>query len=151
MNPLWNTLTSADVLKRFTQKEAADLNAVAGTADGLTQIVLERIQNIRGRIKAGGRQLGPDGTLPDSLRDLAIDLCVWDWVTSPSGNSKVQTDVRREKAREARDTLKLLAQGELPVELPDAGELDSVASGVNAIQTVAKRPQEAAFKRTRGL
>ena len=71
----WNLLTSSDILDELSPQEQAALNAIQGNTTTQDSIVQRVVGEIRGHILGGGNQLDADGTIPDQLRNSAIDLC----------------------------------------------------------------------------
>src|SRR5271165_4890057 len=82
MNFSWITFTHQDVLNNLTPVETAALQSVQGAVDGLTAQVAKATTTLRGKCKAGGNQLGPDGTIPASLLADAVALATWLWLSS---------------------------------------------------------------------
>ena len=100
----------------------------------------------RGKIKAGGGQLGPDGTIPNSLKLEVVSLALWLWITGFSKNEKLQADERK-NYEDALAVLKDVSTGKQKVELPDPGETETTAAPSNAIQVASREPRQ--FKRNR--
>jgi phage gp36-like protein len=119
--PFWNTVTTDDVMKRFNDAEAAAYKNMQSSDDPLGDVLQDVIDSTRGKIRAGGKQLGPDGTTPDSLKREIITIARWDWITAFSKNEKLQTDGRKKEYDEAIELMNKVASGEQAVELPDPG------------------------------
>jgi hypothetical protein len=150
MTPDWNPLTSDDIRTRFNSAEEAAYAGMSGN-NGLDQVVADVVLDVRGKIKAGGKQRGPDGTIPNSLKAGAISLCIWRWVTAFAKQPKLQTEERKSNYREALEEMTRIAKGEQAVELPDPGVTDTVNAPLNAIQVQSKARRQFGLRRTSGL
>jgi len=145
--PLWNTITTQTVMSRFSDAEKAALAALQSAPDQITQVLIDVTDSVRGKIKAGGNRLGPDGTIPNSLKLEVVSLALWLWITGFSKNEKLQTDGRKQNYNDALAVLKDVAAGKQKVELPDPGEADTTAAPTNAIQVASREPRQ--FKRNK--
>jgi phage gp36-like protein len=141
----WNTITVDNIMSRFSDAEKAALAALQSAPDQITRVLADVTDSVRGKIKSGGGQLGPDGTLPNSLKLEVVSLTLWLWITGFSKNEKLQTDGRKQNYQDSLAVLKEVASGKQKVELPDPGETDNTAAPANAIQLVSAEPRQ--FKR----
>lgn len=132
----WETLTNETIADRFNPDEMAALTSMQGGKDQLSGVLTDTIDAVRGQIKAGGGQVGPDGMTPKSLKREIVSIVIWDWLTGYSKNDKLQTDARKNKYAEAIAKLEKIAKGELKVELPDPGQTDSQQAPVNGIALI---------------
>jgi hypothetical protein len=146
----WNPLVSDDIRTRFNAAEEAAYAGMSGN-NGLDQVVADVVLDVRGKIKAGGKQRGPDGCIPNSLKASAISLCIWRWVTAFSKQPKLQTDERKVNYREALEEMTRIAKGEQAVELPDPGVTDSVSAPLNAVQVQSKTRRQLSRHQTEAL
>jgi hypothetical protein len=146
----WNPLAGDDVRTRFNAAEEAAYAGMSGN-NGLDQVVADVVLDVRGKIKAGGKQRGPDGSIPNSLKASAISLCIWRWVTAFSKQPKLQTEERQANYREAMEEMTRIAKGEQAVELPDPGVTDTVSAPLNAIQVQSKTRHQFKRRQTEGL
>lgn len=145
--PSWNTPTIQNVMSRFSDAEKAALAALQSAPDQITQVLSDVTDSVRGKIKAGGGQLGPDGTVPNSLKLEVVSIALWLWITGFSKNEKLQTDGRKQNYHDALAVLKDVAASKQKVELPDPGETDTSAAPSNAIQLASAEPRQ--FKRNK--
>lgn len=147
----WETLTADNVKSRFNPDEMAAFSGMAGGVDQLSGLLEDTIDSVRGKIKAGGGQVGPDGMTPVSLKREIISIVIWDWVTAFSKNDKLQTDARKNKYNEAQVTLEKVGKGETKVELPDPGQMDTQAAPVNAFVKASGDRRQFTRRKLRGL
>lgn len=124
MTNVWNIPVYQDVMERFSDSEKSALQALQGVPDQLKKILEKTVRSARGKIKAGGGQLGPDCTIPDSVHDEVVSITIWRWITAFSKNDKLQTDARKQNYTDALAVLTKVACGEQRVELPDPGVTD---------------------------
>lgn len=151
MSISWTTLTTTNVMARFNDAEKNALQAMQSAPDQITQVLADVTDSVRGKIKAGGGQLGPDGTIPNSLKTEVISLTIWLWLTGFSRNEKLQTAGREKNYRDALEVMKEVAAGRQRVELPDPGEVDQSAAPGNAIQIASRARRQFKRRRMRGL
>lgn len=121
---VWNTITEENVMSRFSDGERAALRSLQVIPHQLKNVIGDVVNSTRGKIIAGGGQVGADGTIPDSLRPEVISISLWLWVSGFSKNDKIQTDGRKKNYEDALATLKQVANGEQRVELPVAVAVD---------------------------
>lgn len=145
MSNNWNTVTVQTVMSRFSDAEKAALSALQSAPDQITRVLCDVTDSARGKIKAGGNRLGPDGTVPNSLKLEVVSIALWLWITGFSRNEKLQTDGRKQNYHDALAVLKDVAAGKQKVELPDPGETDTTAAPTNAVQVASREPRQ--FKR----
>ncbi len=138
-------------MSRFSDAEKAALAALQSAPDQITQVLGDVTDSVRGKIKAGGGQLGPDGTVPNSLKLEVVSLALWLWVTGFSKNEKLQTDGRRKNYEDALAILKDVSTGKQKVELPDPGETDTTAAPSNAFQLASREPRQFRRNKMRGF
>lgn len=143
----WTTVTTQTVMSRFSDAEKSALSALQSAPDQITQVLGDVTDSVRGKIKAGGGQVGLDGTIPNSLKLEVISIALWLWITGFSKNEKLQTDGRRKNYEDALAVLKGVSMGKQKVELPDPGETDTTAAPSNAIQLASREPRQ--FKRNK--
>lgn len=132
----WDTVTTDDIMAEFNTDEAAAYKNMQDDGDGLASVLANVTKSVRGKIKSGGGQLGPDGTLPNSLITEVVSIVIWRWIAAFTKNEKLQTDGRFSLYKDANVTLRDIAKGELKVELPDPtnpADTDTSASPVNAV------------------
>ena len=138
MSNNWNTVTTQAVMSRFSDAEKSALAALQSAPDQIARVLCDVTDSVRGKIKAGGNRLGPDGTVPNSLKLEVVSLALWLWITGFSKNEKLQTDGRKQNYLDALAVLKDVAAGKQKIELPDPGETDSTAAPTNAIQVASR-------------
>jgi len=114
----WNTLSATQVIAEFNATEKASLVSAAGGADNLAEIVADVVGKVRGVCLAGGNQVEAGATIPDQLREEAKDYARWKLLCSYPKLLNLQTAERKELYEDARDMLKLVAEGTIKVELP---------------------------------
>jgi phage gp36-like protein len=149
--PSWNTITVQNIMSRFSDAEKAALSALQSMPDQITRVLSDVTDSARGKIKAGGGQLGPDGTVPNSLKLEVVSLALWLWITGFSKNDKLQTDGRKQNYNDALAVLKDVAAGKQKVELPDPGETDTSAAPSNAVQLASAEPRQFTRRKMRGF
>lgn len=130
----WNQLTADDLKSRLSAPEwtvASSFLLSPGQNSVLLidDLICQVSNTVRGYISACRKnQLGPEGTIPDVLKETAIDLLV---VASMRrlGGKIVDLDGNREKARlEAIERLKDVAAGRFLVSLPETQDLTPTPS-----------------------
>lgn len=109
----WITLTDAEVMEEFTPAEKAMLKAIQGAGDKLPGILSRVVDQIREAYLTGGRPLGDAGMIPQGMRDRAVALTRWKWLTAFPTLAKMQTKDRKDSATEAEGYLLLIAKREL--------------------------------------
>lgn len=117
----WNAITDGMVLEEFTPQEQAALKGIQAQ-DALPKIIGRVVSNIRGKIAAGGGDLGEEGTVPDTLLTEAIDIARWRWLVSFPQMKAMQTDARKSAYDAAMKMLEQVAKGDITVESPTSGE-----------------------------
>ena len=134
----WNTIAEADVLNEFTPVEQVTLAGLQAS-DSLPGILTNVVNAARGNIVAGGNQLGPAGTIPDQLRSEVIAIARWKWLMAFPQIKSMQTEGRKNAAKEAQDLLNLVASNKADrprVEIPDTGTAIATKSPVGAVGLV---------------
>lgn len=149
--PFWNPITEADIMSRFSDAERAALRSLQVIPDQLATVISKEVKAARGKIKAGGGQLGLDGTIPDSVQPEVVSIAIWRWITAFSKNTAIQSDVRKQNYTDALAVLKDISLGKQKVELPDAGTTDDTASASNAIQVASNSNRQFTRRKLRGL
>lgn len=124
MTSVWNKPTVQMMLTRLTDGEQRALSSLQIAPKQMEAVLNDVVASARGKIKAGGFQLGPDGTVPDSLRVEVISVALWLWITGTPGNKNLQTDGRKQNYDDAMKTLGKVSCGEQRIELPDPGVID---------------------------
>jgi hypothetical protein len=132
----WNAITTADVLEEFTPQEIGALNNLQGGQENLVPILARVVNAARGSIIAGGNRLGPEGTVPDQLREEIIDVARWRWLISLPQMERLQSRPRQDAFEAAKETLKAVAQGGIRIEVPPAAMVQTAP--VNAVATVRR-------------
>lgn len=107
----WITLVSDDVLSP-NSKEKASIVAIKGL-DDLPAIVEEVSNQVREAYRSGGRELGPDGTIPDGLKQRAIAIALWKFLAGVAKNDGIHTREREGNYKEATDYLASIARREV--------------------------------------
>ena len=113
---MWITLTTADITG-LAPAEITQVNRIAGNENLLAQMLDQVTREVRGYV---GRQfsLGPDGTIPDEMKDSALSLVTWKFVNSIPSKT-LATDPRKNAADDARTMLRDVAAGKFSIVPPD--------------------------------
>lgn len=148
----WNTPTALQVsTKKMSPQEVAALNAIQGSTTILTDLLADKVNSVRSMIRGAGGQLDQDGTLPDSVIPSVIDIVRWEWISSFPGQKAMLTDARKGAMERADAFLAKVASGTIKVELPAAGQAQSVAGPVGQIQVVTKQTRSFTRDKLSGL
>ncbi len=106
--------------------------AVKG-ADDLAEIITECVESFRDAIRFGGQPLGPDGTIPRSLKQYIIDRAIWLFLTrGVAENPAIQSKSRRQAADRAETIMDKIMEGRLKVGADDPAA--TISHGVSAVR-----------------
>jgi hypothetical protein len=114
----WKTVTVEDVLGEFTPQEQAALKGIQGAAEQLPLILTRVVNGARGAMRAGGYELGEEGTTPDQLDLEIIALARWRWLLAFPQLQRLQTRDRRDAHDEALARLERIARQKIAIEPP---------------------------------
>lgn len=105
MSESWITLTDADVFAADA-KERQSIVAVK-RQDDLPDIVAGVTEQVREAYRSGGRAIDDsEGTIPASLKERAIAIALWKFITTGvPENKSVQTATREAAFKEAQEFL----------------------------------------------
>ncbi len=119
-----------EVLQEFNPKEQELIAGIQNAADNLTPILGRAVDRALGAVRAGGYALGPDGTVPDQLKDSIIAIARWRWLISlPQVTDSLQNPNRKAAYDEAIKRLEDIANQKENIEPPD--DPSGVAPGGN--------------------
>jgi hypothetical protein len=104
-------------------------------------------------IRASGNALDAEGTVPDQLRNVVIDICLWRLLKKFPSLKSIQTKERKDAYDDARKTLKEISakDSNYRVELPATATAESDPEPVNAVAVVSKTRRQLTRRETRGL
>jgi hypothetical protein len=105
----WRSISTNEVLAEFTPQETASLDRIQGVATSLAGILDRAVNSAWDSIRAGGNTAGPAGTIPDQLRSQVITIARWKWLVSFPQLKMLQTDARKQAAKDAEDLLQLIS------------------------------------------
>lgn len=145
----WETVSAADVLEEFTPQEKAAINAVQGADTNLDGVLNRTVKAARGSISAGGNPMAPGDTIPEQLIPDVISIARWRWLSSLPTLKALQTDARKDLAKEAAATLTKIAMGDLKTEIP-AERIVSTSPG-NAVERVSGNDRNRTAAKLSGL
>ena len=128
----WSTIT-VEKIEVSSQERAA---LVAVNSSDLGDILDRVVAGARGKILAGGNQVGPAGTVPDQIIEEVMAIVRWKWLTSFPQLVKLQTKEREKQHDDAVALLKDIARREEKVELPDPGTALPTQSPHDAVSVV---------------
>lgn len=119
----WIGLADADVMPANSSERMA-VAAVKGGDD--LQVICDQVtEQVRQAYLFSNRDLGPDGTIPSGLKERAIAIALWRFVSEGvAKNEGIQTKQRESAATEARTYL---------------GQITSLAIGNASAPSVGKR------------
>ncbi len=131
----WRTISAQQIAGRLTSSEQKMLAAVAGSPGQAAAKLAERLgdagKEFLGAMRAVGMEVSTDGSVPDQLRRHVVARAVWDWVGQDFPTLKViQTDARKQAAKEASDALEAIQDGTFGMIEPISGP-DGSSSGGN--------------------
>ena len=136
----WNPLTAGQVQAEILPQEAAVINAIQGSTTVLAGIVTNFVAAVQGQITALGRPVDQPGTIPDQIRNEAIDICRWRWFASLPSKS-LQTDARKKQGEDGEAALKALwkdiLDGKGAIELPLTPVTPQTGSAIGAMQVAS--------------
>ena len=130
----WITLTPDDLNGALGANEVAKFTQVSGNGDIRASLIDQVTREVRGYAGSAG-PLGPDGTIPDELKDAAVSLVVWRYVTQGPAKS-LATDARKNAADNALTLLRDVAKGAFRVVAPPAAQLAPEQTARPGIPTV---------------
>ncbi len=146
---MWNSLTDQDVLNEgFNATELSAVKSIQGS-DQVATIVGSVVSAIRGSVIAGGNRLDQPGTIPDQLRQEAVDIARWRILTSFPQLKALQTKERKDAHDAAKTTLKEVSKGEIRIELPAQPTSDSGPAG--QIKRVSGEHRQFTRKKLKGI
>lgn len=122
----WNTISATDVLVEFTPDEKAALERIQDSSTRLATVLSTTVGVIRGNITAGNYGLGLPNTIPDQLRQCAIDVARWRWLVSFPQLKALQTEERKAANDAAMELLNRITTRSVNVE-PPASQAVNVA------------------------
>jgi hypothetical protein len=112
MNEGWSQLTDDQVLGAGT-KERQSIVAIKGK-DDLPDICVDATEQIREAYRSGGREVGADGTIPDSMFNRAVAIALWRFVSEGvPQNDGIQTKPRKSDFDEAIEYLRKISMREI--------------------------------------
>lgn len=111
-------MSTSDVLVEFTPDEKAALERIQDSTSRLAVVLTTTISVIRGNITAGNYILGLPATIPDQLRQCAIDVARWRWLISFPQLKTLQTDERKAAHDAAMELLNKVTTRAINVEPP---------------------------------
>jgi len=117
----WKTVTAEDVLSEFTPQEQAALKAIQGATDQLPSIVARVVAAARGAIRAGGYELGAEGTIPDQIESDVVAIARWRWLIAFSQLQRLQTNERQAAHDLGQARLDAAGRQQLSIEPPQPG------------------------------
>lgn len=108
----WVELVDTDVLSA-THPERLTVASIK-RGDDLTDICAQVVVMVRQAYILSNRDLGPDGTIPEGLKDRAVSIALWRFITTGvPALPKIQTRERQEAAKEARAFLDSISRMEM--------------------------------------
>ena len=108
----WIGLSDGDVLPANSGERIAVAAARGG--DNLLDICDQVVEQVRQAYSFSERELGPAGTIPAGLKERAVAIAVWRFVSEGVGkNPGVQTKERQDAATEARGYLDRIAEAKV--------------------------------------
>lgn len=126
----WITLTEEMLLTRISGPELSGFRAAAlGTAqeDPLDEIMATVTSRVRNEVgSCSDNVLGPDGTIPASLKHAALSLVVIDVMSRAAGVIIDPDGVRQKAAESAERLLVRTARCEFNIEPPDEASTEQV-------------------------
>jgi hypothetical protein len=120
---VWVALTVADLQSGIASPIYNQFSSAVmkeGQADPLPEIILNAVNRIRQAVRSGRKvSLGPNGTIPPSLRGDAIALAKYQFF-SRSSALKAFVEEARTSAKDALDLFTRIAQGKETPETPSS-------------------------------
>ncbi len=122
MSESWINLSDGEVLPLASQ-ERKTVAQIKG-ADDLSAICEQVTEQVRQAYLFSNRDLGPEGTIPMGLKERAISIALWQFVSEGVPKvEKLQTKERESAASEARKYLDRIAAADIGrVSAPSVGE-----------------------------
>jgi hypothetical protein len=115
----WATITETDVKSRLAAPELNALKSASlasGQANPLAEVITRVIDEVRGYC-AVRNKLGPEGTVPDKLRDASLAL-IRARLCSRLPIESLMTETRKTERNDAQALLKIVAAGTFLIEEP---------------------------------
>lgn len=132
----WITLTAQDLFAD-TSQELASIVAIKGK-DDRTDIACAVTEQVRDAYRSGGRVLGNAGTIPAPLKERAVSIALWKFITSGVPRSDgVHTKERQKANDDAVDYLNQVATRAVP--------------GIGGVSVVSKEHRQFTRHKMRGL
>jgi hypothetical protein len=136
---MWNSIDPSEI--DLLPDELAVLQAIEGSSAILPNILTRTVNAARGSIIAGGNQLGPDGTIPDQIRQEVIDISRWAWIASFPEMGQLATEARQKLHDQARETLARIAAGAIRVEVPAVAVVTPAPGNAAALLRRGRHPR----------
>jgi hypothetical protein len=120
----WRVISSAQIKGKFSPAELVSLKQIQGsdTDAALELLTSERLPDaIRafiGAMAAAGYDVVNDDTIPDQLRQHAMAMAVWNWLSDFPRLVLMMTDARKKAADDAQKALESIAKREMAIEAP---------------------------------
>ena len=119
----WSTITTAAFLaKGFNATERTQLQSAAGGDDGLSDLLTGAIAEWRGILEAAGYPIDEDDTttVPPSCHRHIIAQVRWELLIKFPSLRNLQTDERKDAARDAKEKLKSIEDRTAAIEPPES-------------------------------
>jgi hypothetical protein len=119
----WLPISDDDIKTRLSGPELAAFRAAAlatGQQDPIGDVVAQTVDVVRGYIAACQRNVqGPDGTIPQKLKQAALSLIVMDIMSRAAGTVLDPKGQRKEAADKATKLLEQVAACRFAIDKPD--------------------------------
>ena len=121
----WVQITEADAKAGLTEYEWAAVTEAsrAGGASGISVLIARVVNRVRQFVISCDRNtLGPEGYVPGELQDTAQVLLLEALATSVPAAGLVLDEARRQRIRDAKEELSMVAKCQLKVSAPGTGQ-----------------------------
>ncbi len=132
----WITLVASDVY----QNDSAELMSIVSwkRTDDRGKFVQDVTAQITDAYRSGGRTLGPAGTIPSNLKDRAVAIALWRFITTGvNKNPGIHTEAREKAFTEATAYLDKIAKREI--------------TGIGGVSVVSRERREFTRHKLKGL
>jgi hypothetical protein len=143
----WRSINSAQIKGKFSPAELVSLKQVQGgdTDAALELLTSERLPDaIRafiGAMAAAGYPVVNDDTIPDQLRQHALAMATWVWLTDFPRLVLMMTDARKKAADDAQKALEAITKREMAIEAPVTDPPQAVTGSWNSQNKLIMRTE----------
>jgi hypothetical protein len=120
-------------MQEWNTSEPGAIAKQQAAQDNLPNVLARAVMRVRGAIAAGGYALGPDGTIPDQVRDSVIAFTRWKLLLSlPEVNESMLSKSRKADYDDACKRFEAISQQKERIESPDGAPAEAPSGNWNS-------------------